>query len=338
MTQKLFVRRMIKSVLPALVWILSISGYGRAPSTPVAREIHFGSGNETLYGRMLLPDTAQKYPLVVFLSGSGPSSSYRTNYAGFLRYNFEEVLLSQGIGLLYFDKRGVGKSTGKWYRTDFYTRAKDAVAAIDFAVQSGFADPDRICIAGHSQGGWIAQIVAARYPDKIRCMVSMSGAAFGVFRQLVNDYQSELVCNGADSTRAHRKAIRKARFTTVAVTLFPVTANMKQLRLIRKFDPAGEIRIISRPALFTFAGNDELVYPAWSIGSLHQIFPGEIPGNFTLKTFDGTDHGYRIAPFCSRGTGTSGPRSAEFRDFVTGWIFSQLKNEIETNTNKSTVP
>ncbi|NOY36115.1 MAG: alpha/beta hydrolase [Chlorobi bacterium] len=289
-----------------------------------SRNIHFNSGKETLYGQMILTDTTGKIPLVVFLSGSGPSSSYRTNYAGFLRFFFEEKLLGQGIALMYFDKRGVGQSTGNWYKTDFYERAADAAAAIDFACNTGWIDPARICVAGHSQGGWIAQIVAARYPERISCAVSMSGATFGVFQQLVNDYQSERVCKGVDSTLAHQKAVQKAQLTMRVVRWFPLTENMKQLKLIGDFDPRKEIQNIRLPVLFTFAGNDELVYPAWCMDVLHGLYPSGIPANFTVKTFPGTDHGYHIAAFCSRDTGKRGHESEEVRQYVTEWMIRQF--------------
>lgn len=293
----------------------------------VVRDIYFVLHQDTLYGRVLLPGSSGPWPMVVFLSGSGPNSSYRTNYVDFLKYFLEEPLLKEGIGLMYFDKRGVGRSTGTWYRNDFVARAEEVSAAIDYITGTGQADPERICVVGHSQGAWISQISIAKYSEKIRCAVSMSGATFGVFEQLVNDYQSELMCRGKDSLRAHRKAVRKARLTMMATSMLPVTPNMKQLKLVAGFEPSGYLTRIRKPLLLTFSGNDELVYPSWCMRQLRKIFPDGIPPHFTVKTFPGTNHGYRLALFCSREGGQKGNYSPEARHYISGWIVEHLINE-----------
>lgn len=70
--------------------------------------------------------------------------------------------------LVYFDKRGVGKSEGLWYNTTFEQRALDA-KNVALAIQKfEFVDHKNIYVIGHSQGGWIAQIALAEYPEVIK--------------------------------------------------------------------------------------------------------------------------------------------------------------------------
>ena len=315
----------MKQIFALILFLTITAGYLFSAESTVFREkIQFKSGEETLFGEFIIPQNRTHIPLLVFLPGSGPTSSYRTNYANFLKEILENQLLDKGIALMYFDKRGVAPSTGKWYQTDFFERAEDAYAAIKFAKSTGRFDSCRIGVIGHSQGGWIVQIIAAQYSQEVRCMVSLSGATFDVKRQLINDYQSENICKGMDSIRANRKARKRAAFDLRFVSLFPVTQGWKQLKLVKTFDPAQSIEKIKCPALFTFAGNDNLVYPQWCMQSLHNIFPGGTPANFTVKTFIGVNHSYRVTEFCSRGKYKQASYSGEFKEYFTNWILNNL--------------
>lgn len=99
--------------------------------------ITFDNGRFTLHGELVLPDTAQNAPVLIFLVGSGANSSHRTLYKNFVKVNLEQLFLEEGFALLYFDKRGVGRSQGAWQRTNLYERADDAMAAIDFFKNPG---------------------------------------------------------------------------------------------------------------------------------------------------------------------------------------------------------
>ena len=197
----------MKSIFFTLIFILiSVQNFSQTNNKIIRKEIQFENGEYTLFGELLNPSTSKKNPVLIFLVGSGPNSSHRTNYKDFLTKLFEEQLIDQNVAFLYFDKKGVGKSTGKWYKFDFYERAEDVKAAIEFLKTVPNIDTNRIGIVGHSQGGWIAQIAAAKYPNDIKTVLSLNGATFNVKTQLVNDYQSEYTCLGLDSLIANKKA------------------------------------------------------------------------------------------------------------------------------------
>jgi pimeloyl-ACP methyl ester carboxylesterase len=93
---------------------------------------------------------------VVMHPGSGPSDRHNDLYFPEIRHH----LLTAGIAVASFDKRGVGGSTGHWQDAGIVEQADDACAAIDALTVAAVARP--IGIFGHSQGGWVALEVAAR--------------------------------------------------------------------------------------------------------------------------------------------------------------------------------
>jgi pimeloyl-ACP methyl ester carboxylesterase len=120
------------------------------------REVTFANGNVTLAGTFILPpSTPQRARAILFLQGSGPEGRWASRY---LAQKFAE----SGIAALIYDKRGVGGSTGDWRSATFIDLADDAVAGIRFLQRQPEVHPGNIGIYGHSQGGTIAPLVAAR--------------------------------------------------------------------------------------------------------------------------------------------------------------------------------
>lgn len=136
-----------------------------------AEDVQFASDpGVTLAGRLRMPATRGRgpFPAVLLLSGSGPS----------LRGGFkllEERMLSDGIAVLTYDKRGNGQSTGQFVDT-LANMETDAAAAVRFLRSRPDIDGARIAIAGHSQGGAVGPAVAARDPT-IAAVVMFAGPA-----------------------------------------------------------------------------------------------------------------------------------------------------------------
>lgn len=312
---------------PLLVLVLAMlsitSGYA-TDTTQVA--VQFKSGKYTLHGNLILPKSEHKVPVVVFLVGSGGNSSHRTTYKEWRQENLEQLLLPEGVGILYFDKRGVGASEGKWHKTDFYERAADAKAAIDFLKQHSSVDSTQIGVVGHSQGGWIAQLVASRYASDIAFAVSLAGPPFGVHKQLVNDYISELLCKQIDPAEARAKAEKQAKRAFRFTGLFPIKQDWKQLKLIKTFEPAADIQSIQAPFLFLFGENDALVNPEWSEKELKALFPEGMPSHISYRIVPEANHSFRRAPLCHDESWEDMPYSGEYQQLVTAWIVNRLKD------------
>ncbi len=305
--------------------VLIASTLSAQPSAIDSTRIQFVSDGYTLHGKLLLPIQNEKVPAIIFLVGSGGSASHNQNYKIFVKENLEALFLQDGIALLYFDKRGVNNSEGKWYNTDFYQRAEDAVSAIHFLKKHPAIDPTRIGIVGHSQGGWISQIVAANYPGEIAWAVSLSGPAVSVREQMIEDFKSEYMCKGVPENKAAKKAEKMTAFSLGFASIFHwFDKNSKQIKIIGKFDPRNDIRRIQIPFLYMFGENDELVNPGNSITRLHDIFEGKIPGNLTVQTIKGATHSFYLLEKCYEGPTDSLKRSTEFHQEFKNWVNAQL--------------
>ncbi len=282
--------------------------------------ISFKSGKYTLKGNLLVPKTSgRKFPVIIFSVGSAVSS-YASNYTKFLDSLFEKNLPLDSVALLYFDKRGIGQSEGKWFNTSFEERAADVKAAADYLKTLSNIDTNKIAVVGHSQGGWIVQICLAKYPETFVGGISMAGPTFSVKTQLINDYQTKFICaENLDSIKANRKAGKSVRRDLFFTSLFPFKENWKQLKVIKKFEPGSYLKQIGKPILLMFAENDALVYPAWCVKELSNVFPDGLPYNFDTIVIKGVNHGFMISSLCYNGSFKTIPYSEDCKKAILNW-------------------
>ncbi|HEY6644236.1 alpha/beta hydrolase family protein [Povalibacter sp.] len=114
----------------------------------------FQSGELTLHGKLVMPATPCPCPSVVVVHGS-------ESYSAVEHYAEPYIYAANGFATLVYDKRGTGKSTGK-YSQNFRVLAGDVLAAVNWLRDQPGIDANRVHLAGFSQGGWIAPLAAAR--------------------------------------------------------------------------------------------------------------------------------------------------------------------------------
>ena len=158
------------------------------PPTFKHEEVSFRNGEVTLSGTMLLPLTKGPHPAVVFLHGAGPEGRYASRFLA-------QYLTRYNIAALIYDKRGVGKSTGDWKRSDFNDLAEDAIAGIHLLQQSKEINPRQVGLYGHSQGGMIAPLTASRSKD-VAFIISGAGSAVPVYESEINSITSQIRAKG----------------------------------------------------------------------------------------------------------------------------------------------
>lgn len=310
---------------PVLIAVLVFIPIRSISQDLLRTNITFESGRNTLHGELLLPQNADSIPMIIFLVGSGENSSHRTIYKDFVEQNLEALFIEEGYGILYFDKRGVGDSEGKWHKSDIYDRADDAKAAIDYLKSLNSVDASRIGVFGHSQGGWVAQVVASLYRNEVKVIASIAGPVFDTELHLTNIYNSEFICEGETKEKAFEKASKKAQSDINWVSVFPLKKAWRQLKEISEFDPTNELRRINDPALFVFASNDNMVYPGWALTSLNETFPEGIPDNFTLSVIPGANHDLKNAGMCSsKKEANEALYSEYFQNTFKSWVLNNL--------------
>ncbi|MFO0826635.1 MAG: alpha/beta hydrolase [Phycisphaerales bacterium] len=120
---------------------------------------HSLAGTLTLPART--PQSPEKFPAVILVTGSGPQDRDETIFGHKPFLVLADALARAGIAVFRYDDRGVGLSTGSFAHGDTYDFATDADEVSEWLKRQPEIDPTRIGIIGHSEGGLIAPIVAA---------------------------------------------------------------------------------------------------------------------------------------------------------------------------------
>jgi hypothetical protein len=115
-----------------------------------------------LAGTFTYPQTNKPYPVVVLISGSGPQNRNSEILEHQSFWVISDYLTRNGIGVLRFDERGIGKSEGDFANATSFDFATDVEAALAYLKNKSGVDIRKIGLIGHSEGGMIAPIVASR--------------------------------------------------------------------------------------------------------------------------------------------------------------------------------
>lgn len=118
--------------------------------------------NISLAGTFTYPSKGDNFPVVILISGSGPQNRDEEILGHKPFLVLSDHLTKNGIAVLRFDDRGVGKSTGKFKDATTADFATDVESAITYLKTRKEIDPKKIGLMGHSEGGIIAPMVAAR--------------------------------------------------------------------------------------------------------------------------------------------------------------------------------
>ena len=120
-------------------------------------EIEIESDGAVLAGTLIRPPGPGPHPAAIVLGGSGWSDRSSVRWDA-------DVLASQGIATLIYDKRGYGESGGR-QTVAFSQTSDDAIAALRTLQAREDIDPERIGLTGRSRGGWFAPLAASRSDD-----------------------------------------------------------------------------------------------------------------------------------------------------------------------------
>ena len=127
-------------------------------------------------------DKSKKYPMVVFVHGAGYLQNVQNGWNHYYReFMFNEILTDKGYVVLDIDYRG-SAGYGRDFRTDVYDFLggldfEDHLDAIDFAVKNYSVDAKKIGVYGGSYGGFMAEMLAFRAPEKIACAAALRPVA-----------------------------------------------------------------------------------------------------------------------------------------------------------------
>jgi fermentation-respiration switch protein FrsA (DUF1100 family) len=169
----------------------------------------------TLAGALTLPRDKRPCPAVVLISGSGPQDRDESLLGHKPFLVLADHLTRKGIAVLRYDDRGVGKSKGDFSKATTEDFASDALAAVQFLRSRKEIDSRRIGLAGHSEGGVIAPMAAAKSTD-VAYIVLLAGT--GLTGEEILYMQGALIAkaNGAtDDAVARQRSSQEQIFTVL---------------------------------------------------------------------------------------------------------------------------
>jgi hypothetical protein len=142
-------------------------------------DIQFESRNDKvkLSGTLSLPNTDGYCPCVILISGSGPQTRDQIVFGHKLFKDIAHYLSSNGIAVIRFDDRGVGKSLGDFDNASLSDFINDILSAFEYAEEFHKIDIQRIGILGHSIGGLLGAMVATKLKDRLSFLISLAGPA-----------------------------------------------------------------------------------------------------------------------------------------------------------------
>ncbi|MDQ0257520.1 dipeptidyl aminopeptidase/acylaminoacyl peptidase [Evansella vedderi] len=154
------------------------------------REVTFSSDVQ-LAGTLSIPENVQdKAPAILIIAGSGPTDrdGNMKKFQANMYKQLSEFFVSLGFITLRFDKRGTGKSEGKFITAGMWDLVEDNIAALNFLKKQAEVDETKVFVVGHSEGCLQGNMIASKVP--IRGLVMLAGAGQSLME--ATDYQREI--------------------------------------------------------------------------------------------------------------------------------------------------
>ncbi len=163
-------------------------------------------------GTLTLPKGKGPFPAAVLITGSGAHDRNESLMGHRPFLVIADHLTRNGVAVLRYDDRGVGGSTGDKMAVTSADLAGDVLAAVGFLKGRAEIDPNRIGLIGHSEGGIIAPMAAAK-SDDVAFIVLLAGP--GLVGEELLYRQGELIARagGADDAKvAQNRALQEKMF------------------------------------------------------------------------------------------------------------------------------
>ena len=169
--------------------------------------IYNRTGEFNLSGTLTHPeqDKLIKTPCVILITGSGPQDRNEEILGHRPFLVLADRLTLSGYGVLRMDDRGTGKSEGVFNGATSKDFATDIESAIAFVKTLSYIDTQKIILMGHSEGGMIANMVAAKHPE-VYGVISLAGP--GVLGSTLLTEQQQLIAKSMGATENELNEIK----------------------------------------------------------------------------------------------------------------------------------
>jgi uncharacterized protein len=165
-------------------------------------------GGVHLAGTLTRPPGAGPFPAVILITGSGAQDRDESLLGHKPFLVLADYLTRRGVAVLRVDDRGVGGSSGSTSASTSEDFAGDALAGLAFLKERKEIDSRKIGLIGHSEGGIIAPIAAARSKD-VAFIVLMAGT--GLPGAQIVEAQAQLILKASGASESMMKRNREAQ-------------------------------------------------------------------------------------------------------------------------------
>jgi len=286
-------------------------------------------------GTLTAPRGEGPFPTALLISGGGGQDRNGT----FLRHRPLHVLADhltrRGIAVLRVDDRGVGASTGVRAQATSADYAEDALAGVAFLKNHPRVNAARIGLIGHSEGGTIATLAAAKSPDIAFIIMLASPGLPGTEYNYQFEAASGRALGQSEATIAAKRKLQERIFAVIKTENDPAAAEREVRRILREMDPglpearldaavarflspwvrfslthdpAATLRKVKCPVLALFGEKDVQVPPAGNVEAIDRALRGAEHQNYAIAVLPSLNHFFQT---CRTGSPTEYGRIEE---------------------------
>lgn len=169
------------------------------PFPYIAKDISFFNKKAKikLSGTLTIPDTTNIWSCVILVSGSGAQNRDEEIAMHRPFAVIADYFSRNGIAVLRYDDRGTALSEGNFATATTLDLSGDAASAVEYVKKLPYINKKNIGIVGHSEGGIIAVMQAAKNKS-LNFIISMAGVAIPCTQLLVMQNDKILEGYGAN--------------------------------------------------------------------------------------------------------------------------------------------
>jgi len=275
--------------------------------------------NVTLAATFTIPQGTGPFPGVVLITGSGPQDRDESLLGHKPFLILADYLTRHGIAVLRADDRGTGKSTGDFSKATTADFATDTEAGVAYLKTRREVNPHKIGLIGHSEGGVIAPMVAARNRD-VDYIVMMAGTGVPGDQVIVAQGEAIAIATGKSPEDAAKSRVKEDEMMKLIETEKDQAVVEKELRekmagdvpegqigmQIRQvtspwfhyfltYDPAIALRRVTCPVLVLSGSLDKQVLPDQNLPVIRKALEEGGNKHFEIDEIPGLNHLFQSA-------------------------------------------
>jgi fermentation-respiration switch protein FrsA (DUF1100 family) len=275
--------------------------------------------NVTLAATLTIPAGKAPFPAVILITGSGPQDRDESLLGHKPFLVLSDFLTRHGIAVLRADDRGTGKSTGDFATATTADFATDTEAGIAYLKTRAEIAPHKIGLIGHSEGGIIAPMIAARNPD-VAFIVMMAGSGVPGDEILVAQVQAIAESSGKTHEEAVKTAAKQREILALVKSEKDPAVLEKELkeklsgegleaqagieikaltspwfRYFMAYDPATALRKVTCPVLAINGEKDMQVPPKQNLPAIRKALEQAGNKHFEVDELPGLNHLFQTA-------------------------------------------